>query len=623
MSKARIFKNSNSVGITLLIVLLGAVLRLLLAQIRWINPDEGAHLLDAHLFLQGMTPVADFGSRQPLYVAILGLFVKIGGCRLMVGRLMPIAASVGSLILLWRLGRRLFDEGTGTVAAALAAFFPLLLIWSTVVKTEPLTIFFGCLSMLWFVDALKNERPAAALASGGAAAAAFYVRQAAIYLPIAVFLFAVLQRGKVLKAAFVYAAGYVAAVAVTALLFLGSMSWKELALSQLNPAMLIVHRLLMLFDALPASMKIVDESGFRILDQSIDYTLSAWQQALAFCALVVLPPLLLSLSRERLRSRFPEALPLLYCWAGVVAVMYAFQSANRGFYTQYFTEALPPLLLMTAALMARMPSPRRRIIAVAGIPLFFAVAAVSRLFLKTAPAPLLFAAAFAAAAAAARLIIGQKLSFQGAVYWAVGPSLAVSAVAALVRLAGGPGLTALILMYAVTLGFLLFEKQRLTAVGMPPVQYGLLVSFFISALFCGKELGPKYESVWSPRTLRSVTAALNERAESGDQLLSGGSIWTFEAGLQPFLGVSHPTELLMRRRSDFEMVFSARPPQFIVVDGYTERKYVKYWPFIQERLEIDYRRVASFAGSRYPVVLYEHAAGAPQRSMLSAREGGR
>ena len=34
----------------------------------WIDTDEGAHLMDARLVMEGLTPVADFDSRQPLYV---------------------------------------------------------------------------------------------------------------------------------------------------------------------------------------------------------------------------------------------------------------------------------------------------------------------------------------------------------------------------------------------------------------------------------------------------------------------------------------------------------------------------------------------------------------------------
>ena len=61
---------SHPLLLLLLILLAGLAVRLLLLQLRWINPDEGAHLLDARLWLAGQVPVADFGARQPFYILI-------------------------------------------------------------------------------------------------------------------------------------------------------------------------------------------------------------------------------------------------------------------------------------------------------------------------------------------------------------------------------------------------------------------------------------------------------------------------------------------------------------------------------------------------------------------------
>ena len=77
------------------ILILGLVIRLGLLSLRWINPDEGAHLLDARLLLEGQMPVTDFGSRQPLYVLIIALFLKLFGLSHWAGRLMPLLSSLG------------------------------------------------------------------------------------------------------------------------------------------------------------------------------------------------------------------------------------------------------------------------------------------------------------------------------------------------------------------------------------------------------------------------------------------------------------------------------------------------------------------------------------------------
>ena len=63
------------------ILFISLLIRLWLLDKRWINPDEGAHLMDAALALDGMIPKVDFGSRQPLYTYALAGFLKLFGAR--------------------------------------------------------------------------------------------------------------------------------------------------------------------------------------------------------------------------------------------------------------------------------------------------------------------------------------------------------------------------------------------------------------------------------------------------------------------------------------------------------------------------------------------------------------
>jgi len=52
----------------LAVFLVSLFIRLWLLDKRWINADEGAHLMDAVLVLDGKIPEVDFHARQPLYV---------------------------------------------------------------------------------------------------------------------------------------------------------------------------------------------------------------------------------------------------------------------------------------------------------------------------------------------------------------------------------------------------------------------------------------------------------------------------------------------------------------------------------------------------------------------------
>jgi len=45
-----------------LVLLIFLALGLALLPLRWINPDEGAHLMDAKLLMEGLMPAVDFDS---------------------------------------------------------------------------------------------------------------------------------------------------------------------------------------------------------------------------------------------------------------------------------------------------------------------------------------------------------------------------------------------------------------------------------------------------------------------------------------------------------------------------------------------------------------------------------
>src|SRR5689334_10052793 len=69
------FPRQVELGWLIAILGLSLVLRLALAPGRWINPDEGAHLMDGRLALDGLLPIIDFNSRQIAYSYILAAFL--------------------------------------------------------------------------------------------------------------------------------------------------------------------------------------------------------------------------------------------------------------------------------------------------------------------------------------------------------------------------------------------------------------------------------------------------------------------------------------------------------------------------------------------------------------------
>ena len=197
----------------LLTLAAAAAVRLLLMSVRWINPDEGAHLLDGRLIWQGLYPVIDYSSRQPFYAYLLALFIKLFGVTLTAGRLLPLLASLVIGWLIYRIGARLYDPLRGWLAAAIYLFLPFTLIWSTVVKTEMPAVLLSLLST-WFLLRALQERGmwSCFILSGIMAALAYYVRQSTLYMPLATGLFLLLQResaaGSRWRSLALYAAGY-------------------------------------------------------------------------------------------------------------------------------------------------------------------------------------------------------------------------------------------------------------------------------------------------------------------------------------------------------------------------------------------------------------------------------
>lgn len=133
----------------------------------------------------------------------------------------------------------------------------------------------------------------------------------------------------------------------------------------------------------------------------------------------------------------------------------------------------------------------------------------------------------------------------------------------------------------------------------------VVASLVVTGFYSGGAIGPKYEAVWSPNTLKQTVQVLKNEGEVAQEILSGGSIWTFQSGFRPFLNVSHPTEFFKKRRQDFEAQFCNRRPMFIIDDGYTERKYSRYWLFIKEEMDANYTKVTTIMGSKYPVTIFK------------------
>lgn len=76
--------------------------------------------------------------RAPLYIWCLGLLYFLFGISLWVGRLFGLVIGLGSILLTYMLGRRLFDSKTGLVAASIHAIYPAMLYFESELLLDPL-----------------------------------------------------------------------------------------------------------------------------------------------------------------------------------------------------------------------------------------------------------------------------------------------------------------------------------------------------------------------------------------------------------------------------------------------------------------------------------------------------
>ena len=591
-----------------LILLAGLAIRVALLQIRWVNPDEGAHLLDAHLWLGGQVPIADFGSRQPFYVCLIVLFIKVFGPTLTAGRLLPLVSSLAVAALLYLFGKRWFSAAVGLTAALIYALLPFVVIWSTIVKTEQLTLLLATASMLLLMLG-QGRRAFNTVISGLLAALAFYVRQPALYLPMAAILYLVISRRSMLKNIVLYTVGYVSVIVATSLYYLRYMSAQDILFSQLNPLNLIWNRLMHMLGQLPQQYSIVDNAGFRVLDQDMSYTLNSWYHALAFTLFILFGAFgMISTNRFRKGTPARQFILLGLCWSGFASLLYLYQTASRGFYSQYFTEILPPLLLMASVFIVdvlKYINLSHRLLVFLTIAGFMGIYITQRLFWHISPGM----AGYLVVSIGGALLVyffsfRSRYSVREITILTLASILVSTAVAVLLKRLDMPDLYRFILvcvvLYSTISAFSLVKHK-----GADTWQILLFVGFFYAAFYSGHLIGPRYEAIWSRAALKKVTSYLREHARPSDDVLSGGAIWTFESGLQPYLNVPHPTEFYKHHHEDFELTFVNNPPQYIIVDGYTERKFSRYWTFIKEQLDMNYEKVLSVEGSKYPIRIFQ------------------
>ena len=593
----------NAIFLSLILLAIG----LIIVQYRWINPDEGAHLTDAKLLLSGKVPIVDFQSRQPFYVLLLAIFLKIFGMSYISGRLLILAVCVGNSILINLITAKIFGRESARVAQLLYIFFPFTLMYLTIVKMPNVMLFWLMISILFYLIFYQSGKLTYLFFSGIFLGLAYYVRESSLAGLATLLLMSLLNRKRKVKdialEMLVLISGFLAIVFLVMGIYLNFMTLIDFINSPLNP----LYRLMTGFSKLIAVPGLVGDA------QKIETIRTAGQQfaisirelrlviRMNFYLIIGFVFFLVFLTKSTFaknRDQFSDAfLPwLIPIWLVMAGSIYGYYFFARGFFPAYALELYPPMLIGFAVLWVKYLQRGSKKI----IPVFVRNLLLVCLFW------------------AAQLVLGMKSDFStyfaiGAVCW-VGFALLryrevvsakyrtqsilgvlaliiitiVSQLTIVTRIIQGRYLLALLLVL-ITMIFYWLKSKKLISSAHLTERY-IVTTILVGALLGGlgesaKYLNLKYDGVWSPMVVKKVDNFIDNSADNGDTILSGAMIWAIHPKVMPYFNIAHPTAFLSELETDFVNDLSnelkINPPKYIIFDGYTK----KCFHFLRETLE--------------------------------------
>jgi len=134
----------------------------------------------------------------------------------------------------------------------------------------------------------------------------------------------------------------------------------------------------------------------------------------------------------------------------------------------------------------------------------------------------------------------------------------------------------------------------------------IIATLYISSI---SYVNTPFDCVWSPETVDDISQYMELHTDEGDVVMSGAMIWTLETNTKPFMNITHPLGCLRKMSDDkikeVEYQMEHGKPKFIVLDGYTEKTYLRHVTKIYDIMNESYVLKKEVYGSRYPVKIYD------------------
>jgi 4-amino-4-deoxy-L-arabinose transferase-like glycosyltransferase len=618
----------------LTIGILSLALRLWLLDKRWINPDEGAHLMDAVFVIDGKTPSVDFNSRQPFYAYTNAVFLKIFGINYISGRLLPMVFSLLVGVMVFLIADALFERRVAILSAAIYWLLPLELINSVVVKTEPLTMLLTCLSLYAVILFSQSDNKVWLVMAGIFAAIGYYVRQSALIIPLAVlgylFIHHTIRFRDIAKNFGFFIIGYTCVFLLALIYFSRFMGLEKFLMGDLSPLGFLASAAKKTPSLLGISANQVNDIASQatgVSHKQYGLYYAYVRQALKMHAFLIVgfgfsifvfSRQIISDKKIHINKHF-RSHSLLYLWVLSLLLAYAYYYYTEAFYIDYCREFLPPLVILFSAwLVHAAPVLKRDKIldrfVIAGFCISIAIFFVAPHFKNFI---------------GQGIIIGLSIALFTMIYFAA-------------DFGSKSRRTAFLFSLTVLSVIILFSRQALFANYLSGIVSKLTLIVIILILpwvFFARNLRPTikeyfkfisfavvlgaftlslthsaytltfaYDSMWSPASLEETSAYLKSNTHSNDTVMSGAVIWELQTLRRPFLGISHPLiferQISEKDRQRIEVAIKNEPPDAIIIDGFTEKTYFRQFPWLWSLLAAKYDLVHTSGPARRLVEIY-------------------
>lgn len=193
-------KSKNAV-IVFFMLFFGLAAHLIYASRLPVGNDEGAYLYDSWLVSLGRIPFVDFTTRSPLLLFVVSWGIRFLGNQLFFGRVVMSLSCVITAYVLYRIGSVLYNDTVGLLACFFYAVNPFLMAYGTTLFEEPLSMVFISSSLYLLILGLDRKSGWQIMLGGMLAGLAFLVRlSSAVILPVTWVTLMLYGRGRIRSA---------------------------------------------------------------------------------------------------------------------------------------------------------------------------------------------------------------------------------------------------------------------------------------------------------------------------------------------------------------------------------------------------------------------------------------